>query len=164
MIEKNTKYVIIWRGQYYPIRVVNTYGFGGTQSVVVNEMPGSDGGSVYTTGRNTRRVSLNGTMVVSRDDNYSLEQVRKDFETIRDSGEVITLITPLMSNEAGRYIIEEFSGTLDAGSTRSFSFTLTLVEFKPSNVRNAGINLVALEPFQGVSNAIDFLTTRGALN
>lgn len=124
--------------------VVNSMSFGGTQSVIVYESPGSDGGVVLTTGRNNKSVTLSGKLIGI--DMNDVNTKKQAIERVRDAGQPLNLDCPLDSEDTGRYIIETFEGDLPAGVGRYVNFTLKLVEYRQANIRESAINLVNYQP------------------
>jgi hypothetical protein len=131
-------------GTLIPLYVVESLGFGGQQSVIIYEAPGSDGGTVVTTGRMNKTVTLSGRLIGS--DIFDLNNKKVEIERIRDLGEPVNLDCPLDSEDTGRYIIETFEGNLPLGQERYITFTLTLKEYRQANIQAAAISLVNYQP------------------
>lgn len=131
-------------GTLIPLYVVESLGFGGQQSVIIYEAPGSDGGTVLTTGRMNKTVTLSGRLIGT--DIFDLNNKKVEIERVRDAGEPINLDCPLDSEDTGRYIIETFEGQLPLGQERYATFTLTLREYRQANIQAAAISLVNYQP------------------
>jgi len=130
--------------QIIEISVVESMGFGGQQSVIVYESPGSDGGTTLTTGRMNRTITLSGRLLGS--DIFDVNRKKVTLERIRDRGEVVNLDSPLDSEDTGRYIIETFEGNLPLGQARYVTFSMTLREYRQANVKLASVSLVNYQP------------------
>jgi len=147
-------------GTEIDLLVVENMNFGGTQSVIVYESPGTNGGTIVTTGRKNRTVTLSGRLLVSTyvtaeggtrilNTTNPLEQLNEKkvaIETVRDAGDPINLISPLDSEDSGRYIIESFEGSLPQGQERYVTFTIVLQEYRQANIKLAAANLVNFQP------------------
>lgn len=126
-------------GQTIDINVVTLATSGGTQSIIVYESPGSNGGFVINTGRNNRKVSLNGKLTTGiLQDRYvgeiegaiALTDQITILEDIKDNGEIITLLMPVCNNSSGKWLINAFTWTIPAGSAAYIDFTLELTEYR----------------------------------
>lgn len=133
-------------GTEIPIYVVENFGFGASQGVIIYEAPGSDGGTILTTGRKNRNVTLSGRIIGTG--LTDLNEKKVALENARDSGEAINLDTPLDSEDTGRYIIETFEGSLPVGQERYITFSLVLQEYRQANIQQTAINLVNFQPAQ----------------
>lgn len=141
-------------GRIIDLYVVNDFGFGGEQSVIIYESPGSSGGTVLTTGRKNRTVTLNGKLIGRSIQDLNSKKVA--IEKARDNGEPLNLDSPLDSEDTGRYIIQSFEGNLPEGQARMITFTLKLAEYRQANIKRASVNLVNFEPAQLlIQRAID---------
>jgi len=118
--------------------------FGGQQGVVIYEAPGSDGGTLLTTGRLNNSVTLSGRLLGT--DIIDLNNKKVAIERIRDLGEPVNLDSPLDSEDTGRYVIETFEGSLPLGQARFINFTLILREYRQANIQAAAISLVNFQP------------------
>jgi len=128
------------------LHVIKDISFSGEQSVIVYESPGSDGGTVITTGRKNQTVTLNGMLIET--DLATLTKKKDAIEKMRDKGEPVNLLGPLSSANSGKYIIGTFEGSLPEGQERYITFTLTLIEFRQANISAASISLVNFQPTQ----------------
>lgn len=131
-------------GTEIPLYVVESMNFGGQQSVIVYEAPGSDGGTLLTTGRINKSVTLSGRLIGT--DINDLNDKKVTIERVRDAGEPINLDSPIDSEDTGRYVIETFEGTLPLGQERFIAFTLVLREYRQANIQATAISLVNFQP------------------
>ena len=129
-------------GTIYDLSVVESFSFGGEQGVIVYESPGSDGGTIVTTGRKNRSVVMRGKLLGADFDDINTKKVQ--IERLRDTATVINLDSPLESEDTGRYIIGSFSGTIPTGTQRYITFDLTLIEYRQANVQQSAVSLVVL--------------------
>lgn len=133
-----------FNGSTFPLSIVENMAFGGTQSVIIYESPGTNGGTVITTGRTNNVITLSGKLL--RVEGTTLEDIKNEIEDIRDVGQPVVLVAPLNSNDTGQYIIERFEGNVLPGIESYVPFTLTLQEYRQANIRNNNLNLVSFEP------------------
>ena len=131
-------------GIVIPLFVVENFNFGGQQSVIVYESPGSDGGTVIVTGRKNRTVTLSGKIIGT--DIFDLNNKKVAIEKMRDTGLPINLDSPLDSEDTGRYIIRNFEGSLPPGQERYITFSLELDEYRQANIRRSSVSLVNFQP------------------
>jgi hypothetical protein len=143
-MSKVTNYSLIVDGIEYPLYVVGNMSFGGTQSLVIYESVGTNGGAVIATGRTNNSITLNGKLL--RYGDLSLNDIKAQIQNIRDGGRPVTLVAPIDNNDTGRYIIQEFTGNVIEGTPGYLSFTLILQEYRQVNVKRALVNLVSFEP------------------
>jgi len=133
-------------GTLIEISVVESMSFGGEQSVIVYESPGSDGGTTITTGRKNKAVVLSGKLLGQ--DALDVNTKKLAIERVRDAGEPINLDSPIDSEDTGRYIISSFNGSLPQGTQRYITFELTLTEYRQANIKQSSISLVNFQPLQ----------------
>jgi len=131
-------------GTEIDLYIVESMGFGGSQSVIVYESPGSNGGTVLTTGRKNKQVTLAGKIIGKTTDDVNAKKLA--IERVRDAGQPLNLYSPLDSEDTGRYIIETFEGSLPQGQARYITFSLVLTEYRQANIRQAAISLVNFQP------------------
>lgn len=168
------KYYIVYDGSPIPLNVVSRMEFGGRQSVIVYEAPGSNGGTVVTTGRTNNKITLTGRLILpfgtqlQRENPNAtfpqplntLNNIKSRLQQIRDSGKVVQLQAPVTNDDTGNYIIEEFTASLEEGNAASMPFTMTLVEYRQANIRQAQVNLVHFAP---AASFVKTLEDRGKL-
>jgi len=142
------------------IRIVSRMEFGGKQSVVVYEAPGSNSGTVITTGRVNREVTLTGRILLpyktDADRKFPnrafpdplgvLDKIKGKLEEARDLGKPVVLRAPVTNNSAEKYIIEDLRISLEPGQASALPFTMTLQEFRQANIRRSKISLVHFAP------------------
>jgi hypothetical protein len=146
------KFALIVDGATTPIYVVGSMTWGGQQSVVVYEAPGSDSGTVLLTGRTTRKRTMTGKLL--RVGTLSLSELQTYFETVRDSGKVVTLVSPLSDGGTDQYVISDFNGSILEGIESYLPFTMELTEYRQANIKRSRVNLIAFEPAQRVRELI----------
>ena len=142
-------YAIRAEGIEIPLRVVSNQTWGGGQQTVIYESPGTNGGVVLVTGRNTNTITLTGKLIADKDAVYpliNLNEKKNKFLRLKDKGEQIILIAPLDNNDTGVYIITEFSGNVVEGLSTYLPFTMTLTEYRQANLKRTVQNLINLEP------------------
>lgn len=134
----------------YELNIVNNMPFGGEQSVIVYESPGGDGGVVLTTGRLNKKITFEGRLVSKAN---TIEEVRSDLNNtieelsnLRDSAVPVKVISPIVQNDTGIYIIKNLFGRVEEGQGRSIPFTMELEEFRQKGVKRALVNLVNFQP------------------
>lgn len=137
-------FALVVDGAIVPLYVVNTMSFGGTQSVIVYEAPGTNGGTVITTGRTNNKITLNGKIV--RQAGLTLNEVKAQLQRIRDAAKVVRLLAPIDNDDTGSYVIEEFTGTVIEGTPGYLSFSMTLQEYRQANIQTRAVNLVNFGP------------------
>lgn len=142
------KFALIIDAIPFPISVVASMAFGGDQSVVVYEAPGSDSGVVLLTGRLTQKRALNGKLIFSR--GVTPQEVKTKLEETRDAGKIVTLVSPVDDGLTGRYVIENFSGTVPEGIESQLPFSMTLIEYRQANVKRTRVNQIALGPAERI--------------
>ena len=147
------KFAIITNGRTVPINVVGNMSWGGQQSVVIYESPGTNAGTVLLTGRTTRKRVLNGRILRVAD--LDLADIKRFFDEIRDSGEVITLISPIDDGATDQYVITDFNGQVLEGIESYLPFTMELTEYRQANIKKARVNLIAFEPAERVRTLIE---------
>jgi len=126
------------------LSVVESMSFGGEQATIVYEAPGSDGGTVITTGRKNTAVVLAGKLLGT--DAIDVNQKKVIIERLRNAGTPINLDSPIDSEDTGRYIISSFSGGLPQGTQRYITFEMTLTEYRQANVKQSSLSLVNFQP------------------
>jgi hypothetical protein len=158
------------------IYIVENAGFGGEQSIIIYESPGGDGGAVLSTGRLNKIVKLDGKIIatnVTKELNEAIsisdisqqtrineqynrfstglirnelnEKIEK-ISNIRDAGKPIKLISPIVDNSVGQYIIRSFTYGVVIGQLRYVTFSMELVEYRQKGVKRASVNLVNFQP------------------
>jgi hypothetical protein len=145
-------FAMIVDGKVVPIRIVSNMAWGGAMSVIVYESPGTDGGTVLVNGRTTRTRTLNGKILRAGD--LSLAEIKNYFDYVRDSGKVITLVSPIDDNDTGKYIINDFNGQVLEGIDSHLPFTMELTEYRQANIKTSRVNLIAFEPAERVRQII----------
>jgi len=141
---KKTKFALVIEGTVVPIYVVGNMSWGGKQQVIVYESPGTNGGTVVTTGRLNRQRTLNGKMI--HVEGTTLQQIKSLFFTVMEDGTPVTLLSPIDDEDTGQYIIEEFNGNIIEGTESYLPFTMVLTEYRQANIRRSQINLISFEP------------------
>lgn len=132
-----------------PLRVVANQTWGGGMQTVIYESPGTNGGTVMVTGRNTNSITLTGKLLADKKSKYPLlylNNLKNRFLTLRDKGEPIVLVAPIDNNDTGRYIITDFNGNVVEGLSTYLPFTMVLTEFRQANFKRTAENLVSFEP------------------
>lgn len=150
-------YQIRQNGNIYELNVVGNQTWGGGMQTVVYEAPGTNGGVVMVTGRNTNSISLTGKLLVDREATFPLEDLdnkKNIFLQLKDSGVPVVLVSPITNNDTGVYIITEFSGNLVEGVSTYLPFTMTLTEHKQSNLQRTQQNLLSFEPGQAMRDRL----------
>jgi hypothetical protein len=137
-------------GKEFDLKVVKNMPFGGDHGVIVYESAGGDGGVVITTGRYTKKVSLNGSIIGS---GTTEDEVKSDLRNkineltdLKDRGVVVKLVSPLAQNDTGSYIINSFNGTIQEGQMKTIEFSMALTEHKQTGVKRSAVNLVNFQP------------------
>jgi len=167
-------------GREIQLNVVENQTWGGGQTVLRYESPGTNGGVVIITGRTTNSITLTGRILTSsvvksirRSASgrllygqapgalplINLNSLKNEFLRLKDQGKPITLLAPIDNNDTGRYIIEEFRGNLEQGQSSSLSFTMTLVEHRQSNLKRTIVNLISFEPGEQFKQILEAQTT-----
>ena len=136
--------------------------WGGKQTVIVYESPGTNGGTAITTGRTNNSISLSGRILLPfasaqqrANPNATfptpmntLNDIKATIQQARDLGKPVQLIAPIDNGDSGQYLIEEFKGNLLEGIESYIPFTLTLQEYRQANIQRSQTNLVNFEPAQ----------------
>ena len=146
------KFAIIVNGTTIPIHVVGNMSWGGQQSVVIYESPGTNAGTVLLTGRTTRKRVLNGRIL--RTGGLDLADIKRFFDETRDDGEIITLISPIDDGATDQYVITDFNGQVLEGIESYLPFTMELTEYRQANVKKSRVNLIAFEPAESIRQLI----------
>lgn len=146
------RFALIVDGVTIPIQVVSNMSWGGEQSVVVYESPGTNGGVVLLNGRVTRKRTLTGRIITVP--GLTLTQIKNFFDNVRDQGKVVTLISPIDDNTTENFVISSFTGNVEEGIESFISFTMELTEYRQANIRTAAVNLIALGPAERVREII----------
>lgn len=156
-----TKYFLVTEdGTRIALKVVENMDFGGTQSVIVYESPGTNGGTVLTTGRTNNIITLTGRILLpfkSEEQRanpaqffpnplQTLNGLKSIIQRQRDKGRPVRLIAPVDNDDSGQYIIEDFSASVVMGIEAALPFTIVLREFRQANIQRSSVNLVAFEP------------------
>jgi len=133
-----------------PIKIVNNSNWGGTQQVIVYEAAGTNGGVAIVTGRTNNTVTLNGQLLVkdksTRTPLVDLNEQKNVFLRLKNKGIPVILIAPVDNDDTGVYLISEFSGNVVEGMSNSLPFTMTLTEYRQSNLKRTLVNLISFEP------------------
>jgi hypothetical protein len=151
-----SKYIIRSDFGDIDLSVTENQTWGGTQQAIIYESPGTNGGIVIVTGRNNNTINLNGKILPVHTQNppstfdpmISCNNIKNELLAIKDRGKPITLLAPVNNDDTGRYLITEFSGNVIAGISTYLPFTMTLVEFRQSNLKQSSQNLISLGPEQ----------------
>ena len=150
------KITIISSGEVINLRVVKNMAFGGEQTNIIYESPGSNGGLLLSTGRKNKKLNLSGVITSKLTNPDDILQDLSDYiETIadiRDDGEVIKMTTPIAQNDTGFYVIKSFTGVLNEGAM-FVDFNLELDEYRQKGVKQAAINLVNFQPTESLKEA-----------
>lgn len=137
-------------GETFDLYIVSNMSFGGEQSVVVYESPGSDGGVLLTTGRLNKKVTLTGQIFSKETDEDAirtdLNQKIQGISDWRDNAMIVKLKSPITHNDTGFYIIKTFGGNVTEGQLRAVAFTMELEEYRQKGVKRAEVNLVNYQP------------------
>lgn len=139
-----SKYAIIVDGKTIPISIVGTMTWGGQQSVIIYETPGSNSGTVLLTGRTTRKRTLNGKLIPLGI--QTMTDIKNYFEAVRDSGKIVTLISPVDDDSTNQYVISDFNGQVLEGIQSYMPFTMELTEYRQANIKRSRVNLIAYGP------------------
>lgn len=146
---KRSLYIIRAEGVNYHLRVVQNQTWGGSQSIIKYDSPGTNGGVSIVTGRTSNTITLTGKLL-PKDTTIpplvSLENVKNTFLRLKDEGKPVVLIAPISNNDTGIYTIENFSGNLLEGKSTYLSFNMELAEYRQSNLRRTVVNLISFEP------------------
>ena len=135
----------------YKLYLVENIEYEAPQSLIVKESVGNDGGLVVNTGRLVKSIVLNGKLIHKRIQSGTAVSINKDFnsikeeiENIKEKGYVVTLRMPMATNDAGKYIIQNFKCNL--ANPNYLSFTMPLTEYRQANVKTSAVNLIAIGP------------------
>lgn len=141
-------YLIRANGEDIPLRIVSNQTWGGTQTAIVYESAGTNGGVVVITGRKNNEIVLSGKLLADEATNplLSLNTQKNKFLDLKDAGTPIVLTSPINNNDTGVYIITEFSGNVIEGMANYLSFTMTLTEYRQANLKRTVVNLISFEP------------------
>jgi len=170
-----SNYIIIADGQQYPLRVVETQTFGGAQNIIEYEAPGTNGGVVVVTGRSSNTITLTGKLLPMRtrqiemsgrlvevsaleDPLLNLNEQKNIFAQLKNSGRPITLVTPVGNDDTGQYIIENFSGTVEAGIRTYLTFVMLLKEYRQANLKRTAVNLISFAPAEEFKKLLQLRT------
>ncbi len=131
-------------GSIIDLSVVESMSFGGELGVIVYESPGSNGGTVVTTGRKNKTVVLRGKLTGA--DINDINTKKMAIDRLRDNATVVNLDCPLDSEDTGRYIVGNFAGGVVQGTQRYVTFDMTLIEYRQANIQSTAIALVNFQP------------------
>lgn len=134
-----------------PLSIVENVDYSAPQGIIQYESVGSNGGTALNTGRLTKTITWNGklthlkrqqgnTVTIVKDYN----KIKNEIENLKENGTVVTLIMPLSTNDAGKYLIKDFGCTLGAPSY--LPFTVQFTEYRQANTKITAINLVNSGP------------------
>jgi len=141
-------YKIRAEGTEYPLNIVSSSTWGGTQQTVIYEAPGTNGGIVMVTGRTTNTITLTGKFT-TKDNNtplLTLNAIKNKFNRLKDKGIPVTLIAPIDNDDTGVYLITSFTGNVVEGISNSLPFEMTLTEYRQSNLKRTAVNLISFGP------------------
>lgn len=158
-----SKFILIPKGEEkIYLSVVSNMEFGGKQSVIVYESPGTNGGTVITTGRTNNHIVLTGKILLPFQSDaqrqspnaafpfpsITLNEIKAKLQKLRNNGTPVQLIAPVDNDDTGQYIIEEFRANVLEGQESFIPFTMTLQEYRQANIQTASVNLVNFLPAQ----------------
>jgi len=149
-------YKISGNGTILDLYIVGNMSFGGEQAIVVHECPGSDGGAIILTGRRNKEITLTGNLISKE---VTEDAIRDDLNTqintlstLRDTGAIIKLTTPLVQNDTGIYTIKSFNGNIIEGQLKATPFILILTEYRQRGAKQSCANLVNYAPGESLKS------------
>lgn len=141
------EYILKAEGKEIPLYIVNNQTWGGSQTALVYESAGTNGGVVIVTGRKNNTITLNGRFLARQGETMdNLNDIKSTIQRIKDKGSPVTLIAPIDNYDTDRYVITEFSGNVVEGLATALPFTMTLTEYRQANLQRTAVNLISFEP------------------
>lgn len=137
-------------GKIYDLNIVQNMPFSGEQSIIVYEAPGGDGGAVLSTGRLNKKLTFEGQLLSKESDMDNIRQDLNDkieeISNLRDNAIPVKVISPIVNNDTGIYLIRNFNGRVTEGRGNTIPFTMELEEYRQKGVRRSSVNLVNYQP------------------
>lgn len=149
--EKSLHKLIDKNNKEYNLYVVTNYDLGGDAVIIVNESATGDGAIVFHNGRTQESIPITGELMA--DSKEQLNQIKEDFNRLRDLGEVVEFVGPYrFINRSNKYFIQSFIPSVAAGNDKTMPFTMTLTEYRTANVNLIQTNAVNFELSQNLIN------------
>jgi len=151
-----------WLSDNVEIYIVEDLSGGGVMGTIVYESPGSNGGIIIGTGRMNETLVINGKILSKYKFPTTIEVIQDDInnksaelQDIRDNGYPVTIRGNLPINKTGEYIITEFTWNKPIGQLKYIGFTMTLQEYRQTNVKQNEINLIGAEVVRNMKDRKD---------
>lgn len=147
-------------GQEIDIFIAQEIDNDSSNTLIIYESPGSDGGFIVNTGRNNEKLVITGKIVAQatlsatpplpaeiRDQNArsELSEIVTLFQNIKNNREIIQLLGPISNASVSKWQIGRFGWTIPQGSGAYVEFTLELIEYRQVNYNKTSINMVGGE-------------------
>lgn len=144
-----------------PLYITQSFNSKSSNSLVVYESPGANGGVSLNLGRMNTEVILRGTLISSinlrNTPGATLSDAQDDLGTqaanimdVKDRGVRVKLEAPISLNNTFIYYIKEFDPDYDQTSPTQLKFNLVLNEVRQDNSNEAKANLVGAQPTRDI--------------